>query len=186
MPTSIHRLAAVVAVLAVAGPASAAPRPFDVAHAEVAFDVNSIGFGKTHGEFRSVTGRLTLDFDRPQNSRVDFTVATGSVETGSRQLDDYIRKTFLDAGDFPEMRFRSTSVREIDGSHVDVTGDLTLHGVTRPLTVRVSVDGAAHDRPVRLTAACVISRREFGIREAAPIVADEIAIRVATQAAPGH
>ena len=148
--------------------------------------MNSIGFGKTHGEFRSVNGRLTLDFDRPQNSRVDFTVATGSIETGSRSLDDYIRKTFLDAGDFPEMRFRSTAVREIDGSHVDVTGDLTLHGVTRPLTVRVSVDGSAHDKPVRLTAVGVIHRSEFGIREATPIVADEIAIRVATQAAPGR
>ncbi|MDR4306957.1 YceI family protein [Chelatococcus sambhunathii] len=183
---SIYRLAAAVAVLTAAGAASAAPRPFDVAHAQVAFDVNSIGFGKTHGEFRSVNGRLSLDFDRPQNSRVDFTVATGSIETGSRQLDDYIRKTFLDAGDFPEMRFRSTAVREIDGSHVDVTGDLTLHGVTRPLTVRVSVDATERGQPVRFTAVGVIRRSEFGIRAATPIVADEVAIRVATQAVPGR
>lgn len=186
MPVSTYRLVAALAALATAAPAAAMPRPFDVAHAEVAFDVNSIGFGKTHGEFRSVNGRLSLDFDRPQNSRVDFTVTTGSIETGSRQLDDYIRKTFLDAGDFPEMRFRSTSVREVDGSHVDVTGDLTLHGVTRPLTVQVSVDGAERGQPVRLTAVGVIRRSEFGIRAATPIVADEVAIRVATQSAPGR
>ncbi|WP_020178546.1 YceI family protein [Methylopila sp. M107] len=158
----------------------------DQSKTHVGFDIGSLGFGKTHGEFRSVSARLDVDFDKPQNSSVDFTVATASVDTGSRQLDDYIKGTFLDATDYPQMSFRSTSVRKLDAASVEVRGDLTLHGVTRPLTVRVAVDGAESRAALGLTATAVIRRSDFGMKEAIPLVSDDVSIRVSTRTVVGN
>lgn len=180
-----------VACMMVATPALVAAReavaatafPIDTARTHVAFDVASLGFGNTHGSFHSFSGQLALDLERPQRSGVNFTVAAASVTTGSEQLDGYIRDTFFDVAYFPTMSFQSTAVRKLDERTAEVTGALTLHGVTRPIVLRVAVEPAPGGRKVLgFVATTTIHRSEFGMTAALPLVADDIAIRVSTEA----
>ncbi|MCJ2033546.1 YceI family protein [Methylobacterium sp. J-068] len=180
-----------VAGLMVAAPAlfvareavAATAFPIETAHTHVAFDVASVGFGKTHGSFSSFSGRLALDLEHPQRSGVDFTVAAASVTTGSEQLDGYIRDTFFDVAHFPTMSFQSSAVRKLDARTAEVTGALTLHGVTHPIVLRVAVEPAADGRKVLgFVATTTIHRSEFGMTTALPLVSDDIAIQVSTEA----
>jgi polyisoprenoid-binding protein YceI len=163
--------------------AAASPsQPIDTNHTQISFEVDSIGFGRTHGKFRNFGGKISLDLERPQRSSVNFTVSAASVATGSQQLDNYIRDTFFDVSHFPNMNFHSSYVRKIDAHTAEVAGDLVLHGVTRPVVLNVLVERGQDDqRRFAFVATTTIRRSEFGII-AAPIVADEVAIRVSTEA----
>jgi polyisoprenoid-binding protein YceI len=163
--------------------ATAPSQSIDTNHTQISFEVNSIGFGKTHGNFRRFDGKISLDLERPQRSSVDFTVSAASVATGSQQFDDYIRDTFFDVSHYPRMNFRSTYVRKIDAHTAEVGGDLDLHGVTQPVVLNVSVEHAQDDRrKFAFVATTTIRRSEFGMTAATPIVADEVAIQVSTEA----
>ena len=87
-----------------------------------------------------VSGRISVDLDHPDRSSVTFHVQSQSVDVGSPSFDDYLRSAaFLDAAHFPSIDFVSKSVEKVDDHTVRVTGDLTLLGVTRPLSVDVAV-----------------------------------------------
>lgn len=95
---------------------------------------------RTHGQFRQLSGRIAGDLDHPDRSSVTFHVQSQSVDVSSRSFDDYLRSAaFLDAAQFPALDFASKSVEKVDDHTVRVIGDLTLLGVTRPLTVEVAV-----------------------------------------------
>ena len=112
----------------------------DPTRTHVGFVVDAVGFPRTQGEFHIFNGRLSIDFDRPGASRVTFTVRSDSIEVGSSSFDDTSRgSNFLDAQRFPDIHFESTRVEKRDESTIELTGDLTLLGVTRPLTVEVEV-----------------------------------------------
>lgn len=150
---------------------------------QISFEVDSIGLGKTHGKFRNFDGKISVDLERPQRSSVNFTVSAASVATGSQQLDSYIRDTFFDVSHYPNMKFHSSYVRKTGTHTVEVGGDLDLHGVTRPVVLNVMVEPDQGDqRRLAFVATTIIRRSEFGMIAAAPIVADEVAIRVSTEA----
>ena len=146
-----RRRAAAWLIAAVAGAAALADRGahatadrgawrIDPARTHIGFVVDAVGFPRTQGEFRAFNGRLSIDFDRPAASHVAFTVRSNSIEVGSSSFDDTLRgSNFLDAQRFPDIRFESTRVEKRDESTIELTGDLTLLGVTRPLTVEVEV-----------------------------------------------
>ncbi len=178
----IAGLSAFVLLAATASASAASPLVLNPKRTEIGFEIGSIGFGTTRGNFGAFDGRLALDVDRPQKSAVDFTVEAGSVSTGSRQLDDYIRRAFFDVPDYPVMSFRSSHVSRLDERDAEVTGDLTLHGVTRPVTLHVAVDRPDRGSgPIGIVAVATIKRSEFGMRAAIPIVSDDVSIRVTTE-----
>src|ERR1700730_6182922 len=112
----------------------------DPSQTHVLFWVDAIGWPRTTGEFKSFDGRIEIDFDRPSRSRVDFRVAAKSVDVNSAAMDDYLRsEVFLNVARFPSMGFVSTSVEKRNEHLARVTGDLTMHGVTRPITLDVEV-----------------------------------------------
>jgi polyisoprenoid-binding protein YceI len=158
----------------------------DPSQTHVRFWVDAIGWPRTAGEFKSFDGRIDIDFDRPTRSRIDFRVAAKSVDVNSATLDDYLRgEAFLNAANFPGMRFISTSVEKRDEQHARVTGDLTLLGVTRPISLDVEVARklAGTKQRVGFKATGIINRLDFGMSSGYPLISDAIHLTVTTEAA---
>jgi polyisoprenoid-binding protein YceI len=157
----------------------------DPSQTHVRFWIDAIGWPRTIGEFKSFEGRIDIDFERPSRSRVDFRVAARSVDANSATLDDYLRsEVFLNVANFPDMRFVSTSVEKRDEQHAMVTGDLTMLGVTRPVSMDVEVAHklAAANQRVGFKATGVINRLDFGMNAGYPLISDAIHLTVTTEA----
>ena len=195
---ALPRRAAAIAWLAVfaAGAAAIADRSagataergawrIDPARTHIGFVVDAIGFPRTQGEFHVFSGRLSIDFDRPAASRVAFTVRSDSIEVGSSSFDDTLRgSNFLDAQRFPDIRFESTRVEKRDESTIDLTGDLTLLGVTRPLTVEVEVMRLGGAR-LAFVARAHIDRLAYGMNSGFPIISRNVDLTVSSEALAG-
>ncbi|MFZ3325923.1 MAG: YceI family protein [Methylocella sp.] len=157
----------------------------DPSQTHVRFWVDAIGWPRTTGEFKSFKGRIDIDFDRPSRSRVDFRVAAKSVDVDSANMDDYLRsEVFFDVARFPDMRFVSTSVEKRDEHHAQVTGDLTMLGVTRPISLDVEVARrlAGTNQRVGFKATGTINRLDFGMNSGYPLISDAIHLTVTTEA----
>lgn len=157
----------------------------DPSQTHVRFWVDAIGWPRTTGEFKSFDGHIDIDFDRPSRSRVDFRVAAKSVDANSTSLDDYLRsEAFLNVRNFPDMRFISTNVEKRDERHARVTGDLTMLGVTRPISLDVAVARklAATNQRVGFKATGIINRLDFGMNSGYPLISNAIHLTVTTEA----
>ena len=157
----------------------------DPSQTHVRFWIDAIGWPRTAGEFKSFEGRIDIDFDRPSRSRVDFKVAAKSVDANSASLNDYLRsEVFLNVARFPSMGFISTSVEKRDEHHAQVTGDLTMLGVTRPISLDVVVARklAGTNQRVGFKATGVINRLDFGMNSGYPLINDAIHLTVTTEA----
>jgi polyisoprenoid-binding protein YceI len=188
MPKGASFARALLALALVAGAVAAQARSswkIDPSQTHVRFWVDAIGWPRTIGEFKSFEGRIDIDFARPSRSRVDFRVAAKSVDANSASLNDYLRsEVFLNAANFPGMRFISTSVEKRDEQHARVTGDLTLLGVTRPISLDVEVARklAGTNQRVGFKATGVINRLDFGMNSGYPLISDAIHLTVTTEA----
>lgn len=116
----------------------------DNTHASVVWSLSHAGLSNFTARFDEISGALDFDPENPQNSRVDIRIAANSVNTGLPDFDDTIATSgnYLDADTYPEIRFVSTSI-EITGENKGlITGDLTLRGVTKPVTLDTVFNGA--------------------------------------------
>ena len=130
-------------------------------------------------------GRLLIDFDRPAKSYTTFTVDAASVDVGSPSFNDFVKSSaLLDVERFPTMSFASTQVEKVDAHTARVTGNLTLLGVTKPitLTVDVATDSTAKGRAVAFVAKGRIQRSDFGMMFGIPLIDDALEITVKTRA----
>ena len=158
----------------------------DPAKTHIAFAIDAVGYPRTRGQFRQFSGRISVDLEHPDRSAVTFHVQSQSVDVGSPSFDDYLRSVaFLDAARFPSIDFVSHSVEKIDDHTVRVTGDLTLLGVTRPLSVDVAVQRAMGGGGERLAflAKTSIDRLEFGMNSGFPLVSQEVELVISSEAA---
>jgi polyisoprenoid-binding protein YceI len=158
----------------------------DPVRTRISFSIDAIGYPQTQGEFRRFDGRISVDFDHPAQSRVTFHVQSSSVDVGSASFSDYLRSAaFLDATRFNEIVFSSTRVEKVDDHLVRVTGDLTMLGVTRPLTVDVEVRRLSQAQRARLafTARATIDRLEYGMNSGFPLISRDVDLVVASEAA---
>ena len=138
----------------------------DAARSDVSFQVRLSGFATVRGRFGGVEGTIVTTED-PRSSSVSAVIRTASVNTKIPRRDEHLRsKDFLNAEQHPTITFASTGVRT-DGDGVLLDGDLTVRGVTTPVTLTVAVDGfgVGHDgRPLaRFSAATEISRSDYGV-----------------------
>lgn len=140
--------AVVLLILALASAAVAAtpvPQngwPIDRAHSRVTFTVTKWGFAEVEGRFLDFGGNLLYDAAHPERSRVDWRVRIASVETGAAKRDEALQgPEYFDAARHPEMRFVSEHVRSLADGQLEVQGNLTIRGRTRPLTLRVACGG---------------------------------------------
>ena len=165
---------------------SAANWKIDPARTHIAFAIDSVGYPRTEGEFRRFEGRISVDFEHPNRSSVAFHVQSQSVDVGSPSFDDYLRSVaFLDAARFPSIDFVSNSVAKIDDHTVRVSGDLTMLGVTKPLSVNVAVRRDGHGGSSRLAflAKTNIDRLDFGMNSGFPLVSRDVELVISSEAA---
>jgi polyisoprenoid-binding protein YceI len=157
----------------------------DPARTEIDFVIDAAGFPRTKGRFDAFDGRIAIDFDRPEKSSVAFHVQSGSVDVGSASFGDYLRSpAFLDAKTHPSIDFVSTSVEKVSDRAVRVSGDLTLLGVTKPLTVNVAVEKPAGGRGrLGFLAKARIDRLEFGMNSGFPLVSRDVDLTIRSEAA---
>lgn len=112
----------------------------DQGHTEVVFSWNHAGVSIQSGEFTTASGKLILDPDNIGQSTIDVTIDANSLSTGFGPLDDDLKgKNFLDVVSFPQITFKSTKVTQTGENTADVTGDLTIHGVTKSVTLKTTM-----------------------------------------------
>lgn len=139
---SIRRLApAALAVLALAVPAFAAENyTIDDVHSQVVFKINHAGFSNNYGVFKTIAGSFTMD---GANSKVEVTIKADSVDTFNGKRNSHINgPDFFNTKEFPTITFKSKSVKSTGEKTMDVMGDLTFLGVTKPVTIKVTQIGS--------------------------------------------
>ena len=139
----------------------------DTTHAEVEFAVKHLMISTVKGHFRTFSGTGTTHPDGTLKS-VAMSIDTASIDTNTQARDDHLRSAdFLDAANHPVLRFRSTRVAPRGADAADVTGDLTIRGVTRPATFLVRLEGHARDpwgnARAAFSAETTIDRRDWGL-----------------------
>src|SRR6201986_4142020 len=110
----------------------------DPAHSRAHFSVRHMMISNVKGEFTKVAGTVTFDRDNPETSKVETTIAVASLHTRDEQRDGHLKSAdFLDAEKYPEIKFVSTSIKKDGTDEYQMTGDMTIHGVTKPVTFQV-------------------------------------------------
>lgn len=123
-------------------PALAKEFQVDGAHSKVGFSVTHLQLSEVEGRFTDFTGTINWNKDNPSASKISFEVKTNSVNTDNTKRDDHLRgEDFFDVAKFPTMKFESTSVEHLGEERYTVKGKLTAHGVTKTISVPVSVKG---------------------------------------------
>ena len=141
---------------------------FDLSHSSVNFHVRHLMVSKVHGRFQTWGGSLVLDDQDITRSRVDVTIDAASVDTKEEKRDAHLRSAdFFDAEKFPQLTFKSTAVKKISDEEIEVTGDLTIRGETKPIVLKVETNGQVKDpwggTRTGFSAKGSISRKEFGL-----------------------
>lgn len=161
---------------------------FDPSHTSIEFYVNHMGFSNFQGEFQTFDGSLMFDDAQPQNSSVNVTIDANSIDTDVAALDKHLKSAdFFDTAQFPNLTFKSKSIK-ITGENTGViTGDLTMHGVTKEIALDVTLNKFAPNpmtkkQAVGFSATGSLKRSEFGISTYVPNIGDEVKIRIETEA----
>lgn len=179
-------LAIALALLAV--PALAAERyELDPMHTQVRFHWNHFGYSNMSAAFGEVKADLQLDTADLTKSTVAVEIPIASISSGVPKLDDHLKSAdFFNAAEFPLATFKSTSVEQASERALKVKGDLTIHGVTLPAVLDVTVNQIG-THPMRkgpaagFDASTTIQRSAFGIGKYAPAVSDDIRIHISTE-----
>ena len=183
-------------LLAPAARAGAAPSLFtlDPAHTAVQFAVRHLMVSTVRGEFRKVQGKASVDLTDWTKSAVEATIDAASIDTRVEKRDEHLRSPdFLDVAKFPTITFKSTKIHKLGANTLRVTGDLTLHGVTR--SVDLDVEGPTPPRAdpwgntrSGATVTATLNRKDFGIvwnkalDGGGVAVADEIVVTIDVEA----
>jgi polyisoprenoid-binding protein YceI len=172
----------------------------DTTHSSITFTVRHMVVAKVHGRFSRFEGTLRLPEGEPSGANllsgaVDVSIETASIDTQVEQRDNHLRSPdFFDAERFPRITFRSTGVSRKAGEGLRVTGELTLHGVTRPVELETEFLGRMKDpfgiERVAFSASTRIDRKDFGLtwnqalEAGGVLVGDRIDIAIELQAVP--
>ncbi len=175
--------------LALAGPAAAMEFTADKAHSSVEFKVTHLAISKVRGEFKDFDAGFTFEPGRPELWSVEATIDAASIDTGNERRDDHLRSAdFLDVEQYPTITFRSTGVEmDEDGSRGRLMGDLTIRGVTRPVTMDLEFAGMVDfmgTTKAGFEASTTIDRKDYGLtwnkalETGGLVVGDEVEISI--------
>lgn len=183
-----------ILVLALLPPLLAAAEPavykVDADHSGVNFSIRHF-VSNVSGRFRDFDGVIKYDPQNPAASSVGFTIRAASIDTTNNDRDEHLRsKDFFEVAKYPTLTFASTRVVPRDAGTLEVTGNLTLHGVTREITFPVQLLGtmrAPQGEKAGFEAAFTLNRKEFGINwnnllDSGPMLGDEVKIRIEIEA----
>jgi polyisoprenoid-binding protein YceI len=140
----------------------------DVSHSRVGFVARHAMVTKVRGQFNEVEGRGHFDAEDPSNSRIEVTVHAASIDTRNADRDAHLRSNdFLAMEEYPQITFVSTDVEQLSDAEYRVTGDLTIKGVSKPVTIDFEYTGNAVDpygnQRVGFEGSTVINRKDWGV-----------------------
>lgn len=194
MRTLAAPAALIAGVLFAASAAAQGPTyKIDKAHSEADFSIRHMAISNVHGRFGNIAGSVTYDEKNVAASSVDATIDVTTVDTGMPPRDGHLKSPdFFDVAKFPSMTFKSKSVSKT-GDGFDVSGDLTLHGVTKPVTLhviaskeQVGMDGKTLSRGFEATT--TLHRQDFGLtwngtmKSGDSVLGDDVKIDISIEA----
>lgn len=154
-------------------------------HTQVSFSISHFGFTDFSGFFSGASGTLQLDPAAASASRLEVSIPVSSVLTTTPYLDDQLKKDqWFDVAKYPNATFTSTKVTPTGKDSATIAGNLTLHGVTKPVTLKARLVGSGNDPldkafNVGFEAVGTIKRGDFGIKQYLPLVGDNVTLRIA-------
>ena len=162
--------ATIAATLAVPSPAATTTWQIDPAHTAAGFSVKHMMIATVRGQFKGVTGTVNWDDQDLSNSFVDVTIDANTVDTGEPKRDaDLKSANFFDVAHYPTITFKSTKIERISAAKMKVTGNLTIHGITKPVVLDVEGPSGAIKDPygntrVALNATTTVNRMDYGVK----------------------
>jgi polyisoprenoid-binding protein YceI len=159
----------------------------DASHTSVQFGISHLGFSNYQGRFNTASGSLIFDAKAPENSKLSVTIDAASIDTNNEKLETELKgDQWFDAVKFPTATFTSSKIEKLTDTTGKVTGDLTLHGVTKPVTLDVTFNGSgpnpfANIAQLGFSARGTIKRSDFGISLYIPMVGDEVSIAIESE-----
>jgi polyisoprenoid-binding protein YceI len=181
-----HTVAALLVLSAL--PSHATTYTIDPDHAQGVFRWKHLGFSSPAGQFSRGEGTLEFDPSAPTKAYVKVTIPLSSLLTGVPALDDDLKSDgFFDIAKFPTATFQSTKVQKAATGHLQLTGTLDLHGVSKPVVLDVAVEKIGTNPrdglpTIGFDATATIRRSEFGLGAFVPQVGDQIEMRIALEA----
>jgi polyisoprenoid-binding protein YceI len=183
-------LATLLAASSAAPSVEAAPTSYtvDTVHSRVTFYVNHLGFSNSVGQFHVADAVVRFDERDWSQSSVDVRLPVQSLDLGDSKWQTHILSAdFLDSAKYPDIHFVSTSVEPTTAGQGKLHGNLTIHGVTRPVVLDLRLNRAG-EHPMRktpavgFTATTIVKRSEFGVAAYVPAVADDLEVRIEIEA----
>jgi len=153
-------------------------------HTRVQFTVSHMGFTDCYGDLTGASGALKLDPKNVGATALDISIPTASVSTTSAKLDGELRSAqWFDADRFPTIRFVSTKVVRNGERDAKITGNLTFHGVTRPVTLKANFNGVGTNPldksyTIGFNATTTLKRSDFGVKTYVPLIGDSTELRI--------
>lgn len=186
----LHHLAS-LAFVACLAPAvlTAAPEDYkiDPVHSSATFKIEHMKVSNVHGRFNDIGGTFTYDKEKPEQSKLEVVIDMASIDTANKMRDDHVRSAdYLNVEKYPKMTYKSTSIKPLKDDEFEVTGDLTLHGETKPLTLKLKKIGEATD-PKGVHRAggestFTIKRSDFGMKDKMlGMLGDDVVVTVAVE-----
>ncbi len=180
----IRLAASALALGLLTAPVLAAPvaYEFDKSHSNLSFSYNHLGYSTTDGRFGTWDAKLMIDADQPENSSLEMTIDTNSLDTFWAERDTHFKSAdFFDTAKFPEASFKSTKVTKTGEQTLQIEGDLTIKGITKPATLDVTVTSMGEHpmekKPwVGFAGTTTIKRSDFGMDMYTPYVGDDVTI----------
>lgn len=176
-------------LLLLTGPLWAAERyDFEPTHTQVHFSYKHMGFSTVQARFKSISGHVNLDAEDWTQSSVEASISMSGIDSGVPKLDEHLKgPDFFDVARFPSATFKSTRIEKSGERQLLVHGDLTLHGVTRPVTLQVTVNNVGAHPMAKVPAAgfdaqVTVKRSDFGMDKYVPAVSDEVNIQITVEA----
>jgi len=157
---------------------------FDKAHTQILFFVSHLGFSNSQGEFHDYDGYFMFDQNNPESSSVEINIKTNSIDMDDERWDEHMKGAdFFDAENFPLMSFKSTNIELTGEKTGNITGDLTILGITKPV-VLATIFNKAGRHPFNqkyvagFSASVTIKRSEWGMKYGLPLIGDDVDLRI--------
>ena len=159
----------------------------DRGHARIIFSYTHLGFSTSYGMFTDFTGKLNFDPKAPAKSSLTVTVNLNGIDTTVAKLDEHLKSSaFFDVAQFPTATFTTTAIKVTGLASGTITGDLTLHGVTKPVTLDATFNGGAVHPMLKVSdlgfnASGHVKRSDFGMNGFVPMVGDDVTLTISAE-----
>lgn len=184
----ISLLAILCATMGTISMAAAETYKVDPVHSSVIYKIRHMGVTNHYGRFTGIDGTISLDEAAPESGSINMEIKADSLDTGNPKRDEHVKgPDFLNVKQFPTITFKSTSMKKTGDKTLDVTGDLTFHGVTKPVTAKLDLIGKGKNpRGGEIAggeATFAIKRSDYGMNFMMQGLGDEVGLIIGIEAA---